>query len=203
MSGGQAGAGECLPMHAHTHAPYLFMTSPPTSLALQPSTHPPSAAEWALDCLRVLLEANMQQNLQLVVNVAKEYTEQVRTLGTLWVCGGASCCRPAAIAGLQPGVCGGGAWPQRSTLLALDPPAPLPALHPLNPPPRVRRSSPPRAADRGEDHRAAGEPQVLPRPLLLPRLLHRLFGEPRGGRLREDSQMGSSMTQLAQSMVVS
>lgn len=35
------------------------------------------AAEWALDCLKVLLETNMQQNLQIVVNVAKEYTEQV------------------------------------------------------------------------------------------------------------------------------
>jgi clathrin heavy chain len=35
------------------------------------------SAEWALECLRVLLESNQQQNLQLVVNVAKEYTEQL------------------------------------------------------------------------------------------------------------------------------
>jgi clathrin heavy chain len=35
------------------------------------------AAEWALECLKVLLETNMQQNLQIVVNVAKEYTEQL------------------------------------------------------------------------------------------------------------------------------
>lgn len=33
--------------------------------------------EWALDCLRELLISNMQQNLQLVVNIAKEYTEQL------------------------------------------------------------------------------------------------------------------------------
>jgi len=44
---------------------------------------PLTAAEWALECLKVLLETNMQQNLQIVVNVAKEYTEQVRS--------GASC----------------------------------------------------------------------------------------------------------------
>ena len=35
------------------------------------------SAEWALECLRVLLEANPTQNLQLVVSVAKEYTEQL------------------------------------------------------------------------------------------------------------------------------
>lgn len=35
------------------------------------------SAEWAIDCLRVLLESNAQQNLQVVVNVAKEYTEQL------------------------------------------------------------------------------------------------------------------------------
>ena len=35
------------------------------------------SAEWAIDCLRVLLDSNQQQNLQLVVNVAKEYTEQL------------------------------------------------------------------------------------------------------------------------------
>ena len=35
------------------------------------------SAEWALECLRVLLESNMQQNLNIVVDVAKEYTEQL------------------------------------------------------------------------------------------------------------------------------
>lgn len=35
------------------------------------------SAEWALDCLKELLVSNMQQNLQLVVNIAKEYTEQL------------------------------------------------------------------------------------------------------------------------------
>lgn len=35
------------------------------------------SAEWALECLKVLLETNMQQNLQIVVNIAKEYTEQL------------------------------------------------------------------------------------------------------------------------------
>lgn len=35
------------------------------------------SAEWALECLKVLLDSNMQQNLQIVVNVAKEYTEQL------------------------------------------------------------------------------------------------------------------------------
>ncbi|DBA67143.1 hypothetical protein WJX79_007694 [Trebouxia sp. C0005] len=35
------------------------------------------SAEWALDCLQELLKSNMQQNLQLVVQVAKEYTEQL------------------------------------------------------------------------------------------------------------------------------
>lgn len=45
---------------------------------VEPAHLPPCAAEWALECLKVLLETNMQQNLQIVVNVAKEYTEQVR-----------------------------------------------------------------------------------------------------------------------------
>jgi clathrin heavy chain len=35
------------------------------------------SAEWALECLKVLLDSNMAQNLQVVVNVAKEYTEQL------------------------------------------------------------------------------------------------------------------------------
>lgn len=35
------------------------------------------SAEWAVECLKVLLETNMQQNLQIVVSVAKEYTEQL------------------------------------------------------------------------------------------------------------------------------
>ena len=35
------------------------------------------SAEWALDCLRELLVSNMAANLQLVVNIAKEYTEQL------------------------------------------------------------------------------------------------------------------------------
>lgn len=35
------------------------------------------SAEWALECLKVLLDTNMQQNLQIVVNIAKEYTEQL------------------------------------------------------------------------------------------------------------------------------
>jgi clathrin heavy chain len=33
--------------------------------------------EWALECLRELLAGNMHQNLQLVVQIAKEYTEQL------------------------------------------------------------------------------------------------------------------------------
>ncbi|GFH26882.1 clathrin heavy chain-like, partial [Haematococcus lacustris] len=33
--------------------------------------------EWALECLKELLVSNQQQNLQLVVNIAKEYTEQL------------------------------------------------------------------------------------------------------------------------------
>ncbi|KAK3233841.1 hypothetical protein CYMTET_55889 [Cymbomonas tetramitiformis] len=33
--------------------------------------------EWALDCLKELLSVNMRQNLQLVVQIAKEYTEQL------------------------------------------------------------------------------------------------------------------------------
>eukprot|EP00884_Botryococcus_braunii_P006634 jgi/Botrbrau1/15972/Bobra.0294s0010.1 len=35
------------------------------------------SAEWALECLKELLVSNMTQNLQLVVQVAKEYTEQL------------------------------------------------------------------------------------------------------------------------------
>mmetsp|Transcript_22621 Transcript_22621/g.70241 ORF Transcript_22621/g.70241 Transcript_22621/m.70241 type:complete len:1205 (+) Transcript_22621:68-3682(+) len=35
------------------------------------------SAEWALECLKELLVSNMRQNLQLVVQVAKEYTEQL------------------------------------------------------------------------------------------------------------------------------
>mmetsp|Transcript_40808 Transcript_40808/g.97020 ORF Transcript_40808/g.97020 Transcript_40808/m.97020 type:complete len:1701 (-) Transcript_40808:29-5131(-) len=35
------------------------------------------SADWALDCLRELLATDMRQNLQLVVQVAKEYTEQL------------------------------------------------------------------------------------------------------------------------------
>ncbi|KAK9810517.1 hypothetical protein WJX72_012055 [[Myrmecia] bisecta] len=35
------------------------------------------SAEWALECLKELLGTNMQQNLQLVVQVAKEYTDQL------------------------------------------------------------------------------------------------------------------------------
>lgn len=35
------------------------------------------SAEWALECLKELLVTNPQQNLQVVVNIAKEYTEQV------------------------------------------------------------------------------------------------------------------------------
>lgn len=35
------------------------------------------SAEWALECMRVLLDSNPTQNLQIVVNVAKEYTEQL------------------------------------------------------------------------------------------------------------------------------
>ncbi len=33
--------------------------------------------EWALDCLKELLKINMRQNLQIAVNIAKEYTEQL------------------------------------------------------------------------------------------------------------------------------
>ena len=33
--------------------------------------------EWALECLRELMQVNARQNLQLVVNVGKEYTEQI------------------------------------------------------------------------------------------------------------------------------
>jgi len=33
--------------------------------------------EWALDCVKELLTVNMRQNLQMVVNVCKEYTEQL------------------------------------------------------------------------------------------------------------------------------
>ena len=35
------------------------------------------SSEWALDCLRELMSTDMRQNLQLVVQVAKEYTEQL------------------------------------------------------------------------------------------------------------------------------
>lgn len=35
------------------------------------------SANWALECLRELLTTNMQQNLQIVVQVAKEYTDQL------------------------------------------------------------------------------------------------------------------------------
>ncbi|KFM22783.1 Clathrin heavy chain 1 [Auxenochlorella protothecoides] len=35
------------------------------------------SAEWALDCLRVLLEADPAANLELVVRVAREYSEQL------------------------------------------------------------------------------------------------------------------------------
>jgi clathrin heavy chain len=35
------------------------------------------SAEWALECLKELLASNMAQNLQLVVQIAKEYTEQL------------------------------------------------------------------------------------------------------------------------------
>jgi len=38
-------------------------------------SYPPSLA--SSPCLQVLLDTNMQQNLQIVVNVAKEYTEQL------------------------------------------------------------------------------------------------------------------------------
>ncbi len=53
----------------------------PTSPCFLRLPHCLCAAEWALECLKVLLETNMQQNLQIVVNVAKEYTEQVRGCG--------------------------------------------------------------------------------------------------------------------------
>ncbi|KAK9805974.1 hypothetical protein WJX73_010066 [Symbiochloris irregularis] len=35
------------------------------------------SADWAIDCLKELLGTNLAQNLQLVVQVAKEYTEQI------------------------------------------------------------------------------------------------------------------------------
>lgn len=60
LSPGYVDAPTCSPLQT---------LSPLISLAL--------AAEWALECLKVLLETNMQQNLQIVVNVAKEYTEQL------------------------------------------------------------------------------------------------------------------------------
>lgn len=37
------------------------------------------SSEWALECLKELLVSSMTQNLQLVVNIAKEYTEQLTT----------------------------------------------------------------------------------------------------------------------------
>jgi clathrin heavy chain len=33
--------------------------------------------EWALECVKELLTVNMRQNLQMVVNICKEYTEQL------------------------------------------------------------------------------------------------------------------------------
>ena len=33
--------------------------------------------EWALECLKELLNANLKQNLQVAVTIAKEYTEQL------------------------------------------------------------------------------------------------------------------------------
>lgn len=56
------------------------LACPLTACIPWPRAAPPPAlcaAEWALDCLKVLLETNIQQNLQIVVNVAKEYTEQL------------------------------------------------------------------------------------------------------------------------------
>jgi len=35
------------------------------------------SAEWALECLKEMLNANMQQNLELVVRICKEYTENI------------------------------------------------------------------------------------------------------------------------------
>ena len=35
--------------------------------------------EWALECLREMLSANVPQNLQLFVQIAKEYTEQIES----------------------------------------------------------------------------------------------------------------------------
>lgn len=35
------------------------------------------SAEWAIECLKEMLVTNQQQNLQIVVNIAKEYTEQL------------------------------------------------------------------------------------------------------------------------------
>lgn len=47
------------------------------------------------------------------------------------------------------------------------------------------------AADRREDHRAAGEPQVVPRPLLLPGRQHCVLREPRGETQRPLPHIGS------------
>ena len=77
----RTGSAGCFP------APYCCLLVDGCTASLltlvHPARLPPRAAEWALECLKVLLETNMQQNLQIVVNVAKEYTEQVRS--------GASC----------------------------------------------------------------------------------------------------------------
>ena len=39
--------------------------------------------EWALACLKEMLAVNVQQNLQLVVQIAKEYTEQIGSSGII------------------------------------------------------------------------------------------------------------------------
>ena len=39
--------------------------------------------EWALACLKEMLSVNVQQNLQLVVQIAKEYTEQIGSSGII------------------------------------------------------------------------------------------------------------------------
>ena len=44
--------------------------------------------EWALECLKELLVVNPQANLQLVVNIAREYTDQLSSAKVGWVaCG--------------------------------------------------------------------------------------------------------------------
>lgn len=44
------------------------------------------SAEWAMECLKELLASNQQANLQLVVNIAKEYTDQLGAdkVGRVW-----------------------------------------------------------------------------------------------------------------------